>query len=557
MKLTWSQWFGLTLFVLIALVALFAPWIAPHSPYAIDGERLLAPRAEYWLGTNAIGQDVFSQLLFGARTALYIGLMATLISTIISATLGLLAGYSRRLDPLLNGFANMLLVLPSLLLILIVASFTGGGTWQLILTMGLLTWPGYMKLIRASVLSLREREFVRLAQLYKGGTFYILRNHLLQFIWPLVRTKLILSFGGAIAMEASLSFLGIGNPSTVSWGKMLQDAFSRTQTFLTDAWQWMIIPPALAILLTTVSLALLGESRMIGNRYAASLKRKESRILPGEEAKAAIVAKDLSVRYGDQQIVYPISFSVAQGRIVALVGESGAGKTTIARALYGLIPDEVVGGNVWINGHAIYRTGDSADESVAMQRWVDAAFILQDPRSAFDPIMTIGQQFYEAMRLQQSAEEKKAAAEAALAEVQLLPQTLSLYPHQLSGGMLSRALIALAMINKPKVLIADEPTGALDPIVKRDIFDLLVSKVKEHHLTLLLSTHDIPAALHIADEIIVLENGRQLVGEQEEAYLQKGRRLFTQLAAARTGEMQDALPNRSPVEAYREASVSA
>ncbi|NHN32526.1 ATP-binding cassette domain-containing protein [Paenibacillus agricola] len=549
MKLTWSQRVGLLLFGIFVLVALFGPLVT-SSPFTIDADRLLPPSKQYWLGTNAIGQDNFSQLVHGARTTLYIGLMVTLISTFLSASLGLLAGYSKRLDPLLNGLANMLLVLPSLLLILIVASFTGGGTWQLILTLGLLTWPGYMKLIRASVLSLKEREFVRAAQLYNGKTGYILVHHLLPFIRPLVRTKFILSFRSAVAMEASLSFLGVGNPSTVSWGKMLQDAFSRTQTFITDAWLWMIVPPAVAILFVTIALALIGESKMTGNPFAARLNRKESRVVPEKEMEhktgceepcvegvslgchlaaageqpSAIVVRDLKVTYGVKSIIYPISFEVKQGSITSLVGESGSGKTTMARTIYGLVPDESVDGTVMIDGHHIYMNG----EPCTMQRWVDAAYIFQDPRNSFNPIMTIGQQFYETMRLQTSKEQKQAAAVAALVEVQLGAHVMSLYPHQLSGGMLSRALIALALVNKPKVLIADEPTGALDPIVKREVFDLLVSKVKEYHMTLLLITHDIPAALHISDNIIVLQDGVQIQGEQKQHYLEKGNQLYHQ-----------------------------
>ncbi|MNI19663.1 Glutathione import ATP-binding protein GsiA [compost metagenome] len=549
MKLTWSQRMGVLLFSIFVLVALFGPMVSTNSPFAIDGDRLLPPSKQYWLGTNAIGQDIYSQLVYGARTNFYIGIMVACISTFLSANLGLLAGYSKKLDPLLNSLANMLLVLPSLLLILIVASFTGGGTWQLILTLGLLTWPGYMKLIRASVLSLKEREFVRAAQLYKGKTSYILFHHLLPFIWPLVRTKFIISFRSAVAMEASLSFLGVGNPSTVSWGKMLQDAFSRTQTFITDAWQWMIVPPSVAILWVTIALALIGESKITGNLFAAKLNRRESRVVQlkekeqltgseepymegtpisshlaalGEQPPPAIIVRDLRVMYGDKNIIYSTSFDVKQGSITSLVGESGSGKTTMARTLYGLVPHQSVDGTVMIGGHPIYMNGVPS----TMQRWVDAAYIFQDPRNSFNPIMTIGRQFYETMKLQTSMEQKHAAAIAALAEVQLKADVLSLYPHQLSGGMLSRALIALALVNKPKVLIADEPTGALDPIVKREVLDLLVRKVKEYRMTLLLITHDIPAALHISDDIIVLQDGEQVEGEHKQLYLTKGKQLY-------------------------------
>lgn len=532
-KLTASQRVSMLLFGLFVVFALAGPLIHTVSPFAIDAERLLPPSKPYWLGTNAIGQDIFSQLLHGTRTTLYIGLMVAIISTFLSASLGLLAGYSNKLGLAINGLANMMLVLPSLLLILIVASFTGGGTWQLILTLSLLTWPGYMKLIRASVLSLKEREFVKAAQLYQGKTWYVLYNHLLPFIWPLVRTKFIIAFQSAVAMEASLSFLGVGNPSTVSLGKMLQDAFSRTQTFLNDAWQWMIVPPALVILFVTIALALIGEKAVTVNLSGVELPGKERRVKrrtslpqrPEEDQPHAVVVRDLKVAYGAKTIIYPISFEVKKGQITSLVGESGSGKTTMARTLYGLTPTESVSGSIVVNGHAIYQ---SDGEPSTLQRWGDAAYIFQDPRSSFNPIMTLGAQFYETMRLQMSLSEKRTAAVAALAEVQLGEHVLALYPHQLSGGMLSRALIALALVNKPKVLIADEPTGALDPIVKREVFDLLVSKVKEHQLTLLLITHDLPAALHISDQIIVLQDGVQLHGEQKQRYLHNGKPLFQQ-----------------------------
>ncbi|UVI28033.1 ATP-binding cassette domain-containing protein [Paenibacillus spongiae] len=550
MKLTGSQRFGIILFGLFVLIAIFAPMLTPYSPSQIDSERLLPPSKEHWLGTNSIGQDIFSQLVYGARTTMFIGLMVTLISTALSVGLGLLAGYSKHFDPVLNGIANMILVLPSLLLILVVASFTGGGTWQLILTLGLLTWPGYMKLIRASVLSLKEREFVKAAQLYNGGTWHILSKHLLPFIGPLVRTKLVIAFQSAVAMEASLSFLGIGDPSSATWGKMLQEAFSRTQTFITDAWQWMIVPPASAIMLVTVALALMGESSKSAGRYV-SLRPKQSRLINVKEMKAssgceepctvdtaigchlasndmpaAISVRNLTVRYGETTIIHPVSFDVGQGHITALIGESGSGKTTMARTIYGLVPEAAVTGDVLIDGHPIYRDG----KACTMQRWVDAAYIFQDPRSSFNPIMTIGDQFYEAMLLHTKKEDKRNAAIATLKEVQLDERVLSCYPHELSGGMLSRALIALALVNKPKVLIADEPTSALDPIVKRELFDLLCRKVREHQMTLLLITHDIAAAVHIADNVIALDGGKMLQEEQKRAYIQKSRNVYKEIA---------------------------
>ncbi|WP_232699672.1 ATP-binding cassette domain-containing protein [Brevibacillus daliensis] len=521
-----SQKIGFFILVIFVFIAIFGPMIATHTPFAIDGESMAAPSEVNWFGTNKLGQDLFSQFVYGARTTLLIGLAVALISTTLSAILGLLAGYSSKLDTLLNSIANMLMVLPSLLLILIVASFSGGGTWQLIWTLGLLTWPGYMRLIRASVLSLKEREFVKAAQLYQGNTFYIIRKHLLPFIWPLIKTKFIISFQAAVAMEASLSFLGIGDPNVPSWGKMLQDVFSQSSTLLTDSWKWTVVPPTLAILFVTTALALLGESKQDGTITTASLRRKKSKVLPpvvctaGEVASSgmsAISVKNLSVVYGDRTIIHPLSFEVTSGNVTALIGESGSGKTTMARTLYGLLPEETVTGEAYVAGKRIYR----GEGQVTLQRWLDAAYIFQDPRSSFDPLLKIGKQFYEAMLLYHTPIEKREAAAQILREVQLDEAVLDCYPHELSGGMLGRALLALALVNKPSVLIADEPTSALDPIVKREVLDLLIKKVREHHMTLLLITHDLSMALHVADEILLLQDGHLVAEKDKQRYLQR------------------------------------
>ncbi|AJS59049.1 ATP-binding cassette domain-containing protein [Paenibacillus sp. IHBB 10380] len=501
----WSKAVGGTILTVFIAVAIFGPSVTLYGPFALSGERFLTPSKEHWLGTNMLGQDVFSGFVHGARTTLFVGLFVSLLSTFLSGFLGLLSGYLKKLDLILNSFANMLLVLPSLLLILIVASFTGGGIWQLIFTLGLLTWPAYMRLIRASVLSLKEREFVKSAQLFQGNTLYILRKHVLPFIWPLLRTKFVMSFRQAVVMEASLSFIGIGDPNVPSWGKMLQQAFGSGETWMTNVWQWTVLPPVVGILLVTVGLALLGETSDSHKKVVKAARNKiKTDPKPIWTASAAIVCDQLSVTYGDRPIVHPMSFSVAAGSVTVLIGESGSGKTTLAKAIYGLLLEGEVKGDVYIGGKHIY---DSVGKE-RMQRWVDAAYIFQDPRTSFNPLLTIGKQFIEAIPEKQSAHDKKMRAVQGLQEVQLDERVLDCYPHELSGGMLSRALIALALINKPEVLIADEPTGALDPIVKREILELLVAKVREHGMTLLLITHDMLAAKHVANNIMVLQHGK-------------------------------------------------
>ncbi|WP_028548987.1 ATP-binding cassette domain-containing protein [Paenibacillus sp. UNC451MF] len=527
--MTKIKWIGTVVLVLFVLLAVGGPMVARFGPIAFDGERLSAPSTVHWLGTNSLGQDIFSQWAYGARNTLLIGLLVSLLSTGLSGMLGLAAGYSKRLDPVINGIANVLLVIPSLLLMLLVAAFTGGGAIQLVLTLGLLSWPGYMRLIRASVLSLKEREFVKAAQLFQAKPVYILRKHLLPFIGPLLRTKFIMSFRQAVTMEAGLSFLGLGDPNQATWGKMLEQAFQQNETWMTSVWQWTVLPPALSLLLVTVGLALLGESARSGaeaggfvgseqpsgrfNRKAAKPAQAETEYSPD----APVAAIGLSVAYGERNVLQPATFTAADGSVTAVLGESGSGKTTLARALYGLLPRSTVQGEAFIGRKRIYGGANR------MRRWHDAAFIFQDPRQSFNPLLTIDQQFREAMqgrnRASASAAVKRKEATQALREVQLEERVLDCYPHQLSGGMLSRVAIAMSLVNKPSVLIADEPTGALDPIVKREILELLAAKVREHRMTLFLITHDIRSALHVADAIMVLKEGQLVEHAPREKWL--------------------------------------
>ncbi|WP_018751642.1 ATP-binding cassette domain-containing protein [Paenibacillus sanguinis] len=499
---------GLSMLLLLLALALLGPLLTPYSPFASVGDRLAPPSAAHWLGTNSLGQDMFSGLVHGARTSLLVGFAVSLLSTVLSALLGLAAGYWRRIDPLLNGLANLLLVLPSLLLILIVTSFTGGGTLQLIAALGLLTWPGYMRLIRASVLSLKEREFVKAAYLYNAGAGYIFLKHLLPFLKPLLAAKFILSFRMAILSEASLSFLGIGDPNRASWGKMLQEAFQANETWLTNVWSWTVLPPMIALLVATTSLALLAEG--IHGRLKPIVQQREPDQAEMEEGwdngtgaaadtARGLVARRLKVQLGGAVIVQPSSFILASGSVTALVGESGSGKTTLARALYGLLPRDA------FTGEIIYLGDDGPSE---LRRWRDAAWVPQDPRASMNPLLKIGKQFDEVLNHKTPKEERRRQAEKALQEVQLGDEVLERYPHELSGGMLSRVAIALALLNQPSLLIADEPTAALDPIVGRETAELLLRKVREHQMILLLITHDWKLAAHAADRILWLEDGR-------------------------------------------------
>ena len=468
------------------LIALLGPIFTPFSPYVYDAAAFLQPSSTHWLGTNSLGQDIFSQLIYGTRTSILIGLSVAICSTFLVVVLGLLAGYFPKFDRIINGIANILLVLPNLLLILLIIAFTGSGTVQLVIILSLLSWPSYMRIVRSVVLTIKEREFVKASQLFGGNSLYILRVHILPHLGPIVKTKFILQFKTAILAEAGLAFLGLGDPNVISWGNMLQDAFSQTIIFLNSAWIWMIVPPVLLLSILTMSLAFLLEEK----KKKEHSRLKKVTINEVEHESENLSAYNVNIAYENKKVLSDVSFKINSGEIVSLIGPSGSGKTTLARAMYGLLPVNNWAGDIQYEGASV-RNPSFANNHY----WKTCAYIYQDARSAFNPLMKLKEQFLEVGITEQQAIE-------VLQEVSLSKEVLEKYPHECSGGMLSRALIALAFANRPKFIIADECTSALDPILKKEIVLLIEEKVRKYNISLLFITHDIDVAYAISDRTL-------------------------------------------------------
>jgi peptide/nickel transport system permease protein len=241
----------------LALVALLAPLIAPHDPTVTSGPSFARPSLEHLLGTNDIGQDIFSELLYGARNSMLIGGVAAVIAVTAGLVVGLVAGLARPLaEATLMRATDLALAVPLIPLMVVLSAFFGGGTLIQMLVIGGLLWGPPAREVRAQVLSQRERGPVRAAVAMGAGPRHVVRRHLLPVLLPLAAGQLVRATATAILLEASLSFLGLGDPAAKSWGTMLH--FAQVQgAVLTDAWLWWVIPPGLAIAATVVSLALL------------------------------------------------------------------------------------------------------------------------------------------------------------------------------------------------------------------------------------------------------------------------------------------------------------
>jgi peptide/nickel transport system permease protein len=254
---TWRGRLGFGTVGLFVFLAIFGRAIAPHDPDASSLNVLAHPSASHWLGTTEQGSDVFSQLLVGARVSIVVGFAAALISAVLGAAVGLLGGYfGGWTDRILDAFENWFLVIPQIPLMIVLARLLNPSLGVLIAVIGLTSWAGTGRIVRAQVLTLRERAFVERARAQGAGDGYIIRTHVMPNTLPLIFANTVLIVAVAILAEAALAFLGLGDPTRISWGTMLQNAFDSGAPS-EGAW-WYVVPPGLCITLLVLAVSMLG-----------------------------------------------------------------------------------------------------------------------------------------------------------------------------------------------------------------------------------------------------------------------------------------------------------
>jgi len=254
---SWRGRFGLTILGLAAFVSVFGTLIAPYDPEASSLDVLQPPSLDHLLGTTENGADVFSQILVGARVSVVVGFAAAFISAVLGSIVGLASGYyGGWTDRILDALENWFLVIPTLPLMIVLARLLDPSLTVLIVVIGLTSWAGTGRIVRAQVLTLRERAFVERARALGAGDLYIIRRHILPNTLPLIFANTVLIVAVAILSEAALSFLGLGDPTRISWGTMLENAFNSGAPSA-GAW-WYVIPPGLCITMLVLAVSLIG-----------------------------------------------------------------------------------------------------------------------------------------------------------------------------------------------------------------------------------------------------------------------------------------------------------
>lgn len=536
---------GLAVLVIIIVGCAAAPLIAPYPPEASSFTAVLSgPNAAHWLGTDELGRDILSRLLYGGQTTLLAAALATAIAVVIGTALGVLGGYLRGLtDRVLTLWGDLLLTIPVLVILIVVVSVFPRSLYPAMLPLGLLLSAAPMRVLRSVTMGVREDLYIDAARVSGLSHWRIMRRHVLPRITGPIVVQATLVASVAVMLASGLAFLGFGvQVPAPSWGTMVSEAASQYQQQ-----PWFLVPTGGIIALTVLSLGLVGDALRdaVTGQWTGSTRamprsnrtpRAAARTRPapapeiaqgatGQKGDGLLVVRDLAVTIpgpsGGTPLVSGVSFDLIPGKTLAIVGESGCGKSVTARAVLGVVPP---GG--WITGSVRFDGVELAGAREAQWRPVRGrriAFIGQEPMAGLDPTQTVGSALAEVVRAYTRCGRRQAGERA----VELLrrvslddPERVArLYPHQISGGMAQRVTIARALAGDPEILVADEPTTALDVTIQADIMALLRSLQISSKIALLIVTHDWGLVAGLADDVLVMYAGQAVeVAEAQEVF---------------------------------------
>ena len=536
---------SLVFIILVVLAAIFAPLVATMDPLRSNVPNT-GPDSTYWFGTDNLGRDIFSRIVYGSRISLIIGVCATAFALIVAAVLGSVAAISRKwVSELVMRILDVVMSFPGIALAAVFIAVFGNSLPVLIVTIGFLYIPQLTRVVRANVLDQWGEDYVAAVVVSGARAPWILVKHVVRNCAAPVLVFATVLVADAIVFEASLSFINAGVPQPdPSWGNIIAGA---RQGVLAGFW-WPALFPGLAIMLTVLCLNVLSEGitdamvaapaaptgkvaqaaaereadKLLLDPVAAHREQAESlaarlatlrdveggradRFVPSSTAEPLLEVRDLSIRFprhGDVDVVDHVSFSVRPGETMALVGESGCGKSITSLAIMGLLdPAARISGEIRYEGEDLLKVG--ARRRAAL-RGTEIAMIYQDALSSLNPSMLIKSQLKQLTRRGGTR-----TAEELLELVGLDPKrTLASYPHELSGGQRQRVLIAMALTRDPKLVIADEPTTALDVTVQAQVIALLNDLRDKLGFAMIFVSHDLALVAEVAHSITVMYAGQ-------------------------------------------------
>lgn len=525
---------ALVILTILLIVAVFAHWLAPFDAnFANISKTLAPPDAVNWLGTDSAGRDVFSRLIIGAQNTLLSALLCAAVAIGLGLPTGLIAGYfGGTFDAVGNWVVNVFMAIPGIILLLTIRAAFGPSVWISMIAFGVLISPGYYRLTRTAVQSVRNELYVDAARVSGLSDGRIIVRHIFAVVRAPIIIQTAIVCGVAISIQSGLEFLGLGDPAVATWGVMLSDGFANVYLM-----PLLLLWPALAIGITIGALVLLGnavrdaledrEKTPKAKKPAMTLISTNRVTIPVEEDDGShlLSVTNLAVGYPQaggttKTVVNDVSFHLDRGEVLGIVGESGSGKSQTAFSILGLLPAEaqILGGSIQFDGQYTVAPGETtvSQSRLSKLRGTRISYIPQEPMSNLDPAYTIGSQLIAPMVriLKISKREARERALKLLADVGITnpERTLAAYPHEVSGGMAQRVLIAGAISCEPDLIIADEPTTALDVTVQADVLDLIRDLQKQLGVGVILVTHNFGVVADLCDRVVVMQEGRLVEG---------------------------------------------
>jgi peptide/nickel transport system permease protein len=535
---------GLVVMGIVVLLALLTPILPLKPPNVTDtGNRFLPPFSDgALLGTDHLGRDLLSRLMWGTRLSLAVGFAAALVAASIGAAIGIVAGYyGGRTDNVIMRGVDMLMAFPYILLALAIVAALGPGLMNALIAVAAVNIPFFARNIRGITVGIAHKEFVDAARLSGMSDARIILTEILPNVVPVIVIAMSTTVGWMILETAGLSFLGLGSqPPVADLGSMLGEARSALITNPHTS-----IVPGVMILIIVMAINLLGDgirdaldprlkSGVLNRPLPATLVAPARQ--PETQQNEGILALDnlqtqFHVKDRTYRAVGGVTLSVKPGECLGIIGESGSGKSVTALSVMGLVaspPGLITGGSVHYQGEdlvgAPYR-------KLRTLRGREVAYIFQDPLATLHPLYRVGDQLIEAISVHRAISREEGRKKAIeLLEAVRIPNAASRvndYPHEMSGGMRQRVGIAMALANDPEVIIADEPTTALDVTVQAQILSLLDDLRRERGLAIVFITHDFGVVGQLCDRVAVMYAGRIVEEGPTRAILDAPRHPYT------------------------------
>lgn len=506
-----AEWGAVVILVAIAVAAVVPGLLAPFDPLRTGiGRPLLPPGGVHLFGTDELGRDVFSRVVWGARISVMISAGATLLALLAGCIFGAIIAVRRDVLGLgVTLLINLVLVFPGVILAIALATLLVPSALTTAIVLSVLYTPPISRLVAATIQAEYGKTYVQALQVAGANNLFILTRAVGKSVAAMVLTFALVVLADAVLLEAALSFIGVGvQAPTPSWGNIV----SGGRALMASGRWWVSTAGGLAIVMFALSVNLIGDA--LSNRkqrlskpkaFAAPRSGERSCDAAADAEPPLLQVRDLSVslpaHYGDVAVVDRVTFDVRRGEVLALVGESGSGKSLIAQAVLGLLPrGAVASGSVRFDGRELLAASDKQLRSIRGRR---LAFLPQDSIAALNPVKKISGQMALICEKTDGLKPKDL-----LDQVRLPNRVLSAYPHELSGGQCQRIALAMSLARRPELLVADEPTTALDVSVQAEIFELINDLRRDLGFSLMLISHDLALVATSANRIAVAYGGR-------------------------------------------------